>query len=171
MQNIPLLKQRHTLENNHMLASNTLVSSPCDTFKIKCKIISASFYDYELSILYYNQTIGERYLIGQEIKLYHEKDKWFKKVKVVSRRRNLLEVEIMEPVTIITNIASDGTKTQHICEFLGLYSNLYRVNFDNSDRLNGTLSLHLPNGESYPVKLRWREGNEVCFQATNTRNR
>lgn len=166
-----VLKQRNSLEKHHVLASGTYVSSPCGKFKLKCRITSLSYTDYEISLLYHNQTMGERYKIGQEITLYHDKEKWEKTISVVSGKGNLIEAEIVNPETMIVDVADNGTKTFHSCELLGYYSNLYRVHFENFDKLNGSLFLHLPNGENYPIRLRWREKEEICFQAQQTTRR
>lgn len=163
-QNDSPLGLRQKLEKDHPLASDTFISSPCSKFKIKCRIMDISYWDYEMSILYHNQTMGERYDVGQEITFYHEKEKWTKQIRVVSRKGNTIEAEVVEPITMIENIADDGTKTAHVCELLGQYSNLYRVSFNEPELLDGSVVLHLPNGENYPVRLRWKDGNELCFQ-------
>lgn len=162
--NINAFAQMKALGSNHPLASSTFVSSPCGTFKVKCKIKSLSFAGYEFAILYHRPDLGDRYMIGQEITIYHESEKWSRLVSVVSRQGNLIRSLILNPATTITFIADDGKKTTHICEFLGQYSDLYRVSFSHSELLNGNMILQLPTGENFPVKLRWKKDDEICFQ-------
>lgn len=126
--------------------------------------MQTSYCDYEMSILYYNQTMGERYELGQEATLYHDREQWSKRIKITSGNGNIIEAEVVEQIATIVNVADDGTKTVYSCEFLGQYTNLYRVAFDDYDLLDGSIVLHLPNGENYPVRLRWKDSNEICFQ-------
>lgn len=161
----PLTAYRR-LDVKHQLSSNTFLSSPCGKFKIKCRIDQLSFMAYSVAILYYLQDYGERYKIGQELTFYHETAKWTRSIVVRSRKGNLIEADILQPTTILTCVADNGEKTTHICELVGNYCDLYRVVVPESVMLDGSLSLHLANGEDFSVKLRWKDGNEICFQST-----
>lgn len=163
------LHQRKILEKNHPIASNTYVSSPCGRFKIRCKVNSMSYAGYEIAVLYHQPDIGEKYDIGQEVTLHHEKEKWSRVIAVTSRKGNLIDSEIINPITTISVMADDGTQTSYVCEFLGYYCDLYRISFHDFSLLNGDLSLQLPNGEDLMVRLRWRNETEICLQAVGTR--
>lgn len=160
----PTLKQRKAVDNDHPMAVTTMVSSPCGKFKVKCKISSMSYADYEIVILYHNQGLGEQYELGQEITLYHEGEGWTRNISVTSREGNLLEAEVIAPVTIISVTSDDNIKNTYVCEFLGVYCDLYRVVYPNPEQLDGNLSLQLPSGENFPVRLRWKHDTEICLQ-------
>lgn len=160
----PSLSQRSAVESDHPMASNTFVSSPCGKFKVKCKINSMSYAGHEIAILYHRQGLGEQYEIGQEITLYHEVEGWTRLVSITSRIGNLIETEVVAPITTISVVHDNNLKTTHICEFLGQYCDLYRVSYPNPENLDGDLSLHLPNGEHFSVRLRWKHDAEICLQ-------
>lgn len=128
-----------------------------------------SYAGYEIAVLYHQPDIGEKYELGQEITLHHEKEKWSKVISVTARRGNLIDSEILNPITTISAVADDGIKTTYVCEFLGFYCDLYRIAFHDFGLLNGDLSLQLPNGEDLPVRLRWRNETEICLQAVSVR--
>lgn len=160
----PSLRQRKAVENDHPIAVGTFISSPCGKFKVKCKINSMSYADYEIAVLYHRQGLGEQYEIGQEVTLYHEGEGWTRLTRITSREGNLLEAEVIDPVTTISVIHDSNQKTTHICEFLGQYCDLYRVSYPHPEHFDGSLSLQLPNGENFPVRLRWKHETEVCLQ-------
>lgn len=156
---------RKTIENTHPLASHTSISSPCGKFKVKCKVNSLSNTGYELALLYHRQGLGDRYTVGQQIKFYHESEDWNLDVAVSERNGNSLQVDIIDPKTTLIALHSGAKKISHACELLGQYCDLYRVSFAEFDQLmNTALELRLPYGEQFHVQLRWREGNEICFQ-------
>lgn len=160
----PSLRQRKAVENDHPIAGSTFISSPCGKFKVKCKINSMSYACYEVALLYHVQGFGEQYEVGQEITLYHESEGWTRLISVISRQGNLLELEVVAPVTTFSVTHGDNVKTTHVCEFLGQYCDLYRISYSNPEHLDGILSLQLPNGENFPVRLRWKHDTEICLQ-------
>lgn len=164
-QNETPLTTYRKLDVKHKLASNTFLSSPCGKFKLKCRIDQLSFFSYSVAILYYLPDYGEKYQIGQQITLHHEAAKWTRALEVRGRKGNLIEVDILEPTTTLKCVGDNGVTTTQICELVGNYCDLYRVMLPEEVVLEGSLSLHLPNGEEFPVKLRWKDNHEVCFQS------
>lgn len=158
------LWQSRTIETNHPLASHTSISSPCGKFKVRCKVNSISNAGYELALLYHRQGLGDRYQIGQHIKFYHESEHWELDVTITSQDGNSLKLDINDPITTVITLDSE-VKKSYTCELLGQYCDLYRVSFSEFDQTeNKHLMLRLPNGEQFPVQLRWREEDEICFQ-------
>lgn len=160
----PSLRQRKAVESDHPIASNTFISSPCGKFKVKCKISSMSYAGYEIAVLYHRPGLGEQYKIGQEVTLYHDGEGWTRQISITSRQGSLLESDVIDPVTTVSVTDENNVKTTHICEFLGQYCDLYRVSYPHPEHFSGVLSLQLPNGEHFPVKLRWKHETEICLQ-------
>lgn len=159
-----LLKQRHDLDKNHILASGMYISSPCGKFKVKCVIRALSFVDYEICILYPKPDFGEGYKVGEIVQLMHDKEQWSKDIKILSRNGNLIEAEIVDITTRLICHFDDGKVETHLCDFQGFYTNLYRITMDGFDKLDGNLFLDLPNGDNFPVRLRWKNSEEICLQ-------
>lgn len=159
-----LLKQRYDLDKNHTLASGMYISSPCGKFKVKCVIRALSFVDYEICILYPKSDFGEGYELGKIVQLINGTEQWTKDVKILSRNGNILEAEIVDITTRIICHFDDGRVETHVCKFQGFYTSLYRIVMDGFDKLDGNLFLDLPNGDKFPVRLRWKNIEEICLQ-------
>lgn len=158
------LWQSRIIETTHPLASHTSISSPCGKFRVRCKVNSLSNAGYELALLYHRKGLGDRYQVGQRLKFYHESEHWELDVTVTAQDGNSLKLDINDPVTTVIALNSTAKKS-YTCELLGQYCDLYRVLFPEFDQTaHEHLTLRLPNGEHFPVQLRWREESEICFQ-------
>lgn len=159
-----MFKVRRTLEANNALAKNMSVTSPCGKFKIKCTIKELSYNDYSFCLLYPNPTYGERYEIGQIVQLHHNSENWVKNIKISKCIGNIVDADIIDLETFLICHNDDKSISTNVCEFLGYYTKLYRVKMDDFDKLTGNLFISLPNGEKYPVRLRWKTEDEICLQ-------